>query len=330
MKRSKNNVTIKDIANRLGVSITTVSRVLNYDETFNVSSELKRKIFEVAEELNYEVKPKKRKRTSRLLIIRTISEDLEMQDLYYLSLRVILEKLAKYMNIDTVTIHKDDMFNIDLKDINGIAIIGVLNNEELSNLLTKSSNIVVLDAYVENPVIDCVIINMKQAVKDAIDYLFSLGHREIGFIGGDIMDKREYYFRKYVKEKGLSINENYIKRGDYTPNGGYKAAKELLAHNINPTAIFVANDSMAIGVYRALFEASLKIPEDISIVGFNNISISKFLNPPLTTISIPIEDLVETAINLLLERIEKNRKNSKKVIIATELVVRNSCKEISL
>ena len=129
-----------------------------------------------------------------------------------------------------------------------------------------------------------------------------------------------------MKEKKL-YNESFIKIGAFTSDCGYKYMNEILDSSEYPSAFFLANDSIAIGAYKAVEEHKLSIPEDISIVGFNDISIAQYMSPPLTTVKIYTDFMGETTVSLLMERIRDGRKLSKKVILPTELVIRKSCIE---
>lgn len=328
MLKKMKKTTIKDIAERVGVSIATISRILNYDDTFVVSEELKKKVFKIAEELNYKPRKYKRKKTkNNFLIVKTYSDKIETEDIYYLSLRLNLEKTLKKNHIKYKYLNEEENIG-DKEKFEGIIIIGPIPSEKINDYKSFSHNILLLDSYIEDPSINCVTVNMKEAVQEVINYLISLGHKKIGLISAksstSMEDIREHYFIKYTKKLEI-YDPNLIKYGDYTPLGGYKATKDILNYDYIPTAIFVINDSMAIGAYRAILEKGLKIPKDISIIGFNNISISQFLNPPLTTVDVPINEIVETGINLLIDNIEKKSDVTKKVLISPHLIIRGSC-----
>ncbi len=130
-------------------------------------------------------------------------------------------------------------------------------------------------------------------------------------------------YSHYLEEKNL-FHEEYIQIGGFTPKHGYRMGKELLALEDRPTAIFCANDSLAIGCYKAVQEAMLRVPEDISVVGFNDISMTKYLVPPLTTVHVPMDFMGEEAVNMLAERIYTNREISMKVSVPAKLVIRES------
>ncbi|MCX7885328.1 MAG: LacI family DNA-binding transcriptional regulator [Caloramator sp.] len=327
--------TIKDIAEKAGVSISTVSRVLNYDETLSVPDTLRKKIFEIAEDLNYKKEKTKRTKASMLkvCILRGYSDLIEIEDTYYLSLRVLIEKKLREKNIEYIIKDKKDI-DFSLKSFDGILALGIFSNNEINLLKSIHNNIVFIDMSLDEYDFDSVVVDMKKSVKDVFSYLTSLNHKNIGFIGGkdileneECVDLREKFFIDFSKKYNI-YNENFIKTGDFTPSSGYKLTKEILLEKQHPTALFVANDSMAIGTYRAISEAGLSIPKDISIVGFNDIPTSQYLFPPLTTVRIYINLTADTAIELLIERIKSNRKISKKIVLPTELIIRDSCRKI--
>lgn len=329
--------TIRDIAERAGVSLATVSRVLNYDESLNVADSTRKKIFEIAQELEYvTTKNRKSKKPSlRIGIIKGYSEIEEIEDTYYLFIRHSIEQLLEEEKIHYSIIGKEETIE-RVKELDGIIAIGGFTNAEMDNLRSWGCNIVFVDYSPEEEDFDSIVVDIRKAVKKALNYLISLGHKSIGFIGGrdsseqdreEDKDIRERYYYEYMKSKGM-LNEDFIRIGSFTPASGYKLMKDILETGKYPTAFFIANDSMAIGAYKAILEKGLKIPEDISIIGFNDISTAKYIVPALTTIRIYTEFMSETTIQLLMERIRDERKISKKVVIPTKLVIRESCREI--
>ena len=328
--------TIKEIAEKAGVSIATVSRVLNYDETLNVSDATRKRIFEVAQELEYvTTKERKSKKAAyEVCIIKGYSEKEELEDTYYLSIRLSIEKCLKEENIDYVVISKDKLIDERLRSVDGILAVGIFSSMEADMLKNTNSNIVFVDTDPEDDDFDCVVISMRRVVKKVLDYFISLGHKEIGYIGGidsseeaskKLVDYRERWFRDYMEEMKL-LDESFIRVGSFSPSSGYELMKDILSTDRYPDAFFIANDSMAIGAYRAVMEKGLSIPDDISIIGCNDISTAQFIAPPLTTVKIYTSLIGETAVELMLERIKFERKISKKVVLPTKLIIRESCK----
>jgi LacI family transcriptional regulator len=333
--------TIKDIAQKAGVSLATVSRVLNYDSTLSVTDETKKRIFEVAEELEYRtVKERSVLRSNdkrlKIGIIHWYSEKEELGDPYYLSIRMGIEKECSNKNIDIIKIFKKEerYGNCGTENLDGIMAIGKFSREDIDNFSTYCSNIVFIDSSPNERKFDSVIIDFKEAMIEVLRYLMKLGHKEIGYIGGReyigenkelIKDKREKTYYDFMRENSL-YNPNYVRTGKFTAEDGYKLMKRMLENEEIPTAFFIASDTMATGAIKAIHESSLNVPEDISIVGFNDIATSKYLFPPLTTVKVYTEFMGITAVGLLLERINENREISKKVVIPFELIIRESCK----
>ncbi|NBI05895.1 LacI family DNA-binding transcriptional regulator [Senegalia massiliensis] len=323
--------TLNDIAKKAGVSASTVSRVLNYDETLNVPDETRKKIFEAAESLSYKVRKKVKKNNNLTLgLYYSYSLEEELQDTYYLSIRVAIEKKLKNENINVYRIRKNDK-KIDIKDLDGIICLGFFIEEDIDKIRSFNKPAIFVDSNPDDQVFDCVIIDLWKSTKDAVEYLINLGHKNIGFIGGvdiDIYgtkyyDLRQEAFEKISKEKDIYHGE-FIQIGEYNPKSGYMLMKEIMNKEKKPTAIIIANDSMSIGAYKAANEMNINIPKDISIISFNDIPAAQYLVPPLSTIRLNTEFMGEVAVNMIKERIESKRKIPLKLTIPTKLIERES------
>lgn len=328
-------VTISDIANEVGVSIATVSRALNYDETLNINIETRNKIFEVAERLKYESPMrKKRKKKYNIGLYCSYSYEEELKDTYYLSIRIAIENKLKEEKLNIYRIDSIDEFS-NLKNIDGVIALGTFDKIDTSNMELCEKPIVFVDHRGDEEKFDSVVIDYERATCKAMDYLFKLGHKKVAFIGGcdfdnkgeKIIDHREENYIKIMKQNNL-FNDDYIKIGKYDANYGFISTKELIEKGDIPTAIIVANDSIAIGCYKAIFEKGLSIPNDISIVGFNDISISEYMYPPLTTIRLHSDFMGITAVETILERLSSDRNLFKTIVIPTKLIKRESCSNI--
>lgn len=329
--------TIKEIADRAGVSITTVSRVLNYDETLNASEATKKRVFEAAEELNYTTlrarKSKKHKYT--VGILNWYTQEQELNDPYYLAIRLAAEKECGEKGYGYKTI--DSIQNIrQYKDVDGIMGIGKFGQDEIDKLETITDNIVIVDYIDVYNRCDCISTDYEHGTVAALSHLKSLGHTHIGYIGGEevindgtkkIEDPREKAYIQYMFTN-LEYHPEWVKKGEFTLQDGYRLMMELLEEEERPTACFIASDIMAIGSYRAINEKGLSIPDDISIVGFNDIQTAQFLSPALTTVKIYPESMGETGIQMLIDQVEKGSRINKKVIVANKLVVRESTKQL--
>lgn len=328
--------TLKEIAEKVGVSVATVSRVLNYDPTLSVSDETRKKIFEVAQQLNYKTLRERNQHTTkerlRFGLVHWYSELQELGDPYYMAIRLGVEKECFDRQIELVKLFKQgDSYQSDwLAGLDGIIAVGKFGPKDMEVFTTSTEQIVFVDCSPDETRFDSVVIDFRQSMIRVLDYLLSLGHEKIGYIGGKeyvdgetlIRDERETTFYEYLYVKGL-YEPNYVWTGRFTAEDGYRLMKEALTTDY-PTAFFVASDSMAIGALRALHEAGVRVPEDVSLVGFNDIPTAEFVQPPLTTVKVYTEFMGETAVELLVERLTTKRHLSKKVVIPTQLIVRES------
>ncbi|MDU2121781.1 MAG: LacI family DNA-binding transcriptional regulator [Clostridium celatum] len=335
--------TLKEIADKVGVSLATVSRVLNNDSRILVADETKEQIFKVADELNYKtVKQRKNKNIAKKIVTIGIVEMYDvvkqLQDPYYLLLRNIVEKKSFENDIKLVRLFKkgNDYDLLEAVELQGIIAIGKFTSEEVEKLSNRTENIVFIDSAPNDELYDSVKVNYKLGVKQGLEYFIKLGHKDIGFIGekytlGDnklpSFDDRLKYFYEYMNGNNL-LKEEYIINSDMTAEGGHRAIINYIdSKKEMPTAFFTANDAIASGVIKGLYERNIKVPKDISIIGFNDTIISQYTNPPLTAIRVHIEYLGEVAVNLMLEKI-KGRNYAKKVIIPSEFILRDSVRKI--
>lgn len=323
--------TIKDIAELAGVSVATVSRVLNYDETLNVQEETKKKVFEAAEQLEYHMKEKKkRKRKLKLGVICSYSPEEELEDPFYLAVRIAIEKEIEENGFKKVLLDIEDSME-HLTAVDGIICLGTFGNTTVEKIDQTQKPHIYVDTIGNRDTGDSIVTDIKHSVLQVLEYLWEQGHRRIGFIGGreqdsdgrEILDARLPSFQRFLDEKGV-LCESLVKIAGYTSKHGYRLMKEMLENEEPPTAVFAANDSLAVGCYRAIQERGLQIPEDISVVGFNDISIAKYLAPPLTTVHVHMNFLGRQAVRMLVERIQSERVINMHVSVSTELVIRES------
>ncbi|MBC2159502.1 LacI family DNA-binding transcriptional regulator [Listeria booriae] len=327
--------TMTDIAKLAGVSIATVSRVLNYDETLSASGETRRKIFEIAESLDYtKHKQKATKKTGKIAIVQWNTEEEELNDIYYMSIRIGAENRAREHGIEISTLYELD--KIAQATIDGILAIGKFTLEQVEQLKEIHPHICFVDTDYRLNKYDSVVIDFVQSTREVIDYFIAGGHTNIGFIGaeerseidGSMNDPRSVAYVEYMKERQLYAKQNmFVVGGRFDVPSGYeqmKQAIEQLGEEL-PTAFFVANDPMAIGCLRALSEAGIAVPERVSIVGFNDISVSQYVSPALSTIRVYTEFMGEEGMDMLVERMN-GRKHAKRTILETDLILRESSK----
>lgn len=325
--------TIKDIAEKAKVSIATVSRVLNYDATLSVSDHTRKKIFEVAEELDYKKKAVRKSNTSKIAIIHWYTEKEELEDLYYMSIRFGIEQRCQQLDIHVVNYFYNDLDEVKNENLQGIIAIGKFSEKQVAKLAEITDYIVFADYSPDEEAYDSIVIDFDKATKKILHYLIEKGHQSIGYIGGretykdgsaEIEDTRETTFRSYMKEHNL-LNEQNIYIGTFAVNSGYSLMKQAIQEHGEklPTAFFAGNDLIAIGCLRALHEGNIPVPERVNLIGINDISVSKYIYPSLTTLKVHTELMGETAVDTVMERIA-GRKIAKKIFIATELIKRKS------
>lgn len=331
--------TIKDIAEQAGVSSATVSRVLNYDETLSVGDETKKRIFKVAEALDYtKYQTKKIKKQGKLAIVQWYTEKEELDDLFYLSIRLGVEKRAEELNYDIIRIFQNTDFEMN-SDIEGIIAIGKFSDSQINKLTSWTKYICFIDFDQLHRKLDSVVIDFEQAVNSVLDHFLANGYQNIGLIAGQehfgdkskpIIDKRTTIFENYMKKAEI-YNEKCVFTGSFNVSSGQELMKRAIENLKDdlPDAFFISNDSMAIGCLRALQEAGISVPNRVSLIGFNDISVAKYIYPTLSTVRVYTELMGETGFDLWLDKLTTERIVAKKVTLSTDLILRESTKPTS-
>lgn len=317
------NPTLKDIADLTNLSTSTVSRILNEDPSFNVLEETKALVIKTANDLGY-IKVNKNRELNKLkiVLIHWYTREQELEDNYYLSIRLGIENYAREHNLEVLKVFVGDTI---LPDASGAIALGKFDEKEVEIFSSRYENIVFVDSSPDPEKFDSVIIDFEKAYKDAIDYLKELGYQKIGYIGGreytktlnkSLGDRRELVFKNEFKDSP------YIHIGTFDIESGYQLMKEAINKGLAESYL-IASDAMAIGALKALHESNLKVPRDVGIIGFNDILQSSYTIPPLTTIKVFKDYMGEKAVKLLLEQIS-GRKIYEKVLIQTKLIIRES------
>lgn len=331
-------VTIKDVANMAGVSIATVSRVINGFS--KVDEETRKKVIKAIRTLGYKPMPSLRKASELLYNIGVLVPDL--RGYHYNEIVMAIEDYATKNDFETmVSIPKmlpeaerhvlDQFFK---RKIDGVIVMELYTGVKyLEPFLKSGVPIVAVDYSIEEIICDSVNIDNVGGAMNAMKYLYNMGHRNIFFIKGPKPSPaaidREKGVRKFVdKHRDVQVFFSEVER--YNPEDGYDAIKRHLdRYGKNFTAIFSINDWTAIGAISALKEKGLDIPEDISIIGYDDAPYAPFLIPPLTTIHQPRWEMGQMAAQLLIDRIlGKGSKIPKNVILPTKLIERKSVKKV--
>lgn len=327
--------TIKDIAQRANVSSAAVSRILNEDDTLSVSPQTKQNVLKIASELQYikKAKPKKAEPIKTIGIVQWYSLAQELEDTYYFSVRMGAENYCKEQGILVKRTFKNDLdYLSNLHDIDGLICIGKFSKKDIEQFRNIHENVIFVDMMVDHITQNCVVLDFESAIKDAMSYLCELGHTHIGYLGGkeftsdDTLyeDSRRNTFFSYCKEHQI---KHFLMEEQFSIESGYHMMKQLIENRQCPDALLCANDSIALGAIRACNEFHIQVPEDISIIGFNDISASAYSTPPLTTIHAPSEVMGEYAASFIDQQIGKLQKLPIKFVLPCTLIKRASCKE---
>lgn len=336
--------TISDIAEKTNLSIGTISRVLNYDPTLSVTDETKRRVFEAAEQLNYQKHTKKADKRKQatlaksILILQWLDNKEELEDIYYMSIRIGVEKRAEELGF---TIIKTSQIDEDLtKRVHGVIAIGKFDSDIIQTISKLHKNVCFIGSNFPLREFDSVNGDFALATELALEHLLEIGHTEIGFVGVEeeknlyghrrFKAPTTYTFVDYMTSLNL-FNENYF-FFVHSENHSTQLGEMLIQQAIDnldgnlPTAFVVSHDAIAIGVIKKLTEKGYNVPEDVSIVSINDIAVAPFVSPPLTTVKIYTEAMGETAVDLISDRID-GEKIARRIILAPRLIVRESTKK---
>lgn len=324
---------ITDVAREAGVSISTVSRVLNNSD-YPIKPETRRKVLEAAAELRF--RPNDLARGLLLRKSRTVGLIVpDISNPYYPELSLGVEATASergYSVIFCNTSRKAEKLEqyVDVllqKRVDGIVLVGGGTDfAPISQaLLDFDVDVTVIGRH--NLPFPSVQIDNVGAAQEAASHLAELGHRRIAFLSGPLkltsVQDRLSGYRLALEEQGLDRDDRLVCEGDFQPESGYSAALSLLQGEPRPTAIFAANDRMAIGVIAAATDLGLEVPDDLSVVGFDDITMASYTRPSLTTVAIPGYQMGASAMRLML-RLFAEEECPQVTWVPTKLVVRDS------
>ena len=335
---------IRDIARIAGVSAASVSRILNEDPTFSINEQTRIRVIEIANQLNYTVKKNKRGTRSQgdemtiALIVRH-QEEAELDDPYFRKIRGGIEKEAAKWRFRTIrAFHMKDAHKewTQLAKYGAVIMISEMTVEATKKIAGINPNLILVDNYSNVENLDCIQTDFQKKTGDILQVLYDKGHRNIAFIGGysskvtedGQVEKSQDEIRadSYLKWMTLKGLRSYARvyQGSWKPEDGLRLGQEMLREKHPPTAVIVASDPMAVGVYKAINEANKNIPEDIAVASFDDIEMAQFMTPSLSSIKANPEEMGRLAVRMAKERMLNERTMSVQIICHSQLMLRES------
>ncbi len=329
---SGTRITIGDVAARAGVSIATVSRVVN--ERYGVAAETSVRVREVIDELGYESSLIARSlRSHRTNVIGILVPDIEpfSAELLKGAARALHDLAFELVVYSGGMPGREGWERRYLSRLGGTLTDGIILVTPTVVEVRVDHPVVAVDPHVGGSTLPTVDAQNFEGAREATRHLLELGHRRIGFLAGrrdlESARRREAGYRAALDEAGIAFDPALIAVGAFTEETAAAPARTLLALTPRPTAIFAANDQSAIQVLRSATEVGLRVPDDLSVVGFDNIPESALTDPPLTTVDQSIQALGEEAVRLLADLIdhpERHGESPAHITLPTTLVVRRS------
>jgi len=325
-------VTMKEIARAQGVSIATVSRVLSGSED-SVSDDVRRSILETAEHLGY----LPRRKISRSVALLIDTEMFNLSSLFYTNIISAVEKAVaarKYFFQFSGAISRGEVslnrLNLKFNDLAGVVIVGTYDRDFLLRLRAQGIPVVLVDYAVPTEEIDAILVDNVDGIMRAGKHLAELGHRRVAYISGTIdglsSQERRYGFTLARAAFGFDDEPDLLDECPESISGGFEAMQRILGRGgaRRPTAVIAYNDMVAIGAMDAIKQQGLVIPNDVSIVGFDDISLAAEVMPPLTTVQVPKELMGRIAVETLFHTITGRSDFTRKILLPTRLVARES------
>ena len=326
-------VSIKDVAKHAGVSAMTVSRVVNGKK--KVGKATREKVARTIRALNY----RPNKIAQSLVLKRSEVLSLVIPDTanpFFAEMARGVQDYARTRGYSVILCdtggHADlekELVEISLRRMSdGLILVAPRMSDESISEISKFVPLVVVDRAIPGKRVLQVYIDNKDGARQATNHLIDLGHQRIGFVEGpaNVLNslRRKEGFLAALKERGTRMQSSLMKAGDFHVDSGYEAMKKFLQNRHLPTAIFASNDLMAFGLIVRAREGNVRVPDDLSIVGFDDIYFSSFSNPPLTTVRVPKFEMGVHAVKLLLSRLSENQPIPDRENLRDTLVIRES------
>ena len=328
--------TIKDVALKVGVSYSTVSRAINGKK--GVKPEIREKVLKVANDLNYfphaSAKALVQKRVGVIGVIIPRTSEFAFQNPFYSRILLGLSSVAnlhQYQLMLSINNQVDVASLYYRKQVDGIIVIANrINDEKLLKIYEDGIPVVAVPGFPPDSGVNIPSVNSEntRSMYRAASYLMGLGHRRIGFIMGKMDSwysiERRAAFKKAFTDKGLACDENLVRESDFSKTAGFRIMGELLDLPSPPTSVICMNDSITPGALHQIHSRKLRIPEDISVLAIGCSDMYELFNPPLTTIRTPVIDIGKKAASLLIRTIEDAGPVEKQYILDSDLIIRES------
>lgn len=328
-------VTIYDVAREAGVSMATVSRVVNNNP--NVKPQTRKKVFEAIERLGYRPNAVARglaskKTTTVGVVIPDISNAI------FAEVARGIEDIANMYHYNIILCNADKRKEKEIRVINtllekqvdGLLFMGgAVTDEHLQAFKTANVPIVLCATTDENGLIPSVDIDHESAAFDAVQALINEGHTRISMISGTLQDPANGFarfqgYKRALETAGITYDEDLVRIGNYRYESGTEAMKYFLGLENRPTAVFAATDEMAIGAIHSIQDSGLKVPQDISVISVDNSRMASMVRPQLTAVAQPMYDIGAVSMRLLTKLMKKENVDHAKVVLPHELVKRQS------
>lgn len=330
--------TIKDVARETGLSLATISKYINGG---NVLDKNKQSIEEAIRKLDFKVNEMARAlKTNRSMTVGVLIPSFE--NIFFTSIVSNIENGLLQEGYSTIVCdYKEDPrleaeklnFLLD-KMVDGVIMMPLTDNDELINeIISKEIPVLLIDRMINNVNCDVVLVDNLNASYNAVEQLIIRGHKRIGIVVGpeDVYTAQER-LKGYIRvheDYGREVDPGLIKYGDYQMQSGYELFQELLRVDPPPTAVYVTNYEMTLGAVIAINETNLKIPEDLSVIGFDNLALARIVKPSLSIVVQPMQQIGEVAAQILLKRLKKDLSGFPAVVrLKTELLIRDSVRSI--
>ena len=337
-------MTLKDIAVRAGVSVSTVSRILNDKETKAASREVRERLWQIIRETGYvpdrnaqnlRLSEKAKERPDKF-IATVFARVSDSNDLFFTELASAIE-FEVYKKGYTVKCSfyaadlNDKSFMTILKDqsISGLAVLGRFENESAIKIMNEQRNVVYVGLNPTGSEHDLVFCDGHKASMMAVGELIELGHKKIAYIGEKNKEVRYSGYTETIRRHELELDPRRIIESKQSLEGGYTGARKLCDGGADFSAVFCANDATAMGCIKYLREHNIKVPGDASVISIDDVEMSRYFMPMLTTVHIPINEMGKQAAKLLIDRIEKGHSLPVKMELPFSISNRNSCSEYS-